>query len=158
MKRKIYILAGLAVIVDQITKLLVVFNFVLGEELTLIKNVFSFVYVRNNGGAFNIFSGNIIFLLLVSFGFIWILNKYILEKKTYLKNEIVLYGLLFGGIIGNMIDRIRVGYVIDFLAVKIFDYDFPVFNLADTFIVCSVIGLIYFTLKSGRKCKNGRDS
>ena len=72
---------------------------------------------------------------------------YYIEKNTYSKIQEVAYSFLLGGIIGNLIDRIFRGYVIDFLDFKLFGYDYPVFNLADSFIVVSIIVLIIIYIK-----------
>ena len=67
------------------------------------------------------------------------------------KLQDIFYGLLIGGILGNVIDRIIRGYVIDFIDIKIFRYDFPIFNLADTFIVISIIYIIISLFRNEAK-------
>ena len=151
MKKNIYIISIIFIILDQLTKILIVNNFTIGEELTMIKSFFSLTYVINTGGAFSIFSGSILFLILVGIIALILFDKYILEKKAYKKYELILYAMLIGGIIGNLIDRIRLGHVIDFLSFNILGYNFPVFNLADIFIVCSISLIVIITLINMKK-------
>ena len=92
----------------------------------------------------------IISLLLILF-LIYLLNKDYLSKGKNNKLLNVTYGLLFGGILGNLIDRIVRGYVIDYIGVYIFNYKFPVFNLADSFITIGVILMIISTFKEEKK-------
>ena len=69
---------------------------------------------------------------------------YFIKNETKITKFVIIeYGLLIGGILGNFIDRVVYGYVIDYLDFKIFNYDFAIFNLADTFIVIGVILLIF---------------
>lgn len=142
MKKKIYLLSIIFIIFDQITKKLIIDNFSVGQSFNIIKNFFSLTLVHNDGGAFNIFSGNIFFLVLVAIGALYLLNGFVMEQQSYKKYELGIFGMLVGGIIGNLIDRIRFNVVIDFLDFKLFGYDFPVFNFADVFIVCSIILII----------------
>lgn len=136
MKKKIYLLAGLGIIVDQITKLLS--NFYL-KDLVLIPNLFNLTYVENTGAAWGILDNNRIILICVSVITLLFINKYIKSEITFSKLSVISYGLLIGGIFGNLFDRIFRGYVIDFLNFNIFGYNFPVFNIADILIVVGVI-------------------
>lgn len=140
--KKIGLISMLCLFIDQITKLLVTSNFQLNKSIVLIDSFFNLTYVRNEGAAWSIFSGNRLFLILIGFLAIFLIYKYFIKDKSLKKIEIITYGLLLGGIIGNLIDRIIFGYVIDFLDFLIFGYNFPVFNLADTFIVISVLLII----------------
>lgn len=142
MKKKIYILSFLFVLIDQISKFLILKNLNFLETIVIIKDFFSLTLVTNNGGAFNILSGNVFFLVIIGVLSLFGLDKFILDKKIYNNNEILLYGMILGGIIGNLLDRIRFGYVVDFLDFYILGYDFAIFNLADVFIVTSVILII----------------
>ena len=86
----------------------------------------------------------IITLLIIGFVIVYIFKNY----KSLVSFEKVIYGLLLGGALGNLIDRIFRGYVIDFISVRLpFNYDFPVFNVADIAVVVSCILLVIFSLK-----------
>jgi len=131
------------VLVDQITKYLIFYNYntFLNKDFLL----FKLDYVKNYGAAFNIFSGSRIFLASISIVFSVILLYFIIRKSN--KNSINLYSYSFilGGTIGNGIDRIFNGYVIDFINLNIIN--FPVFNIADLSINIGFIFLIYSIFK-----------
>ena len=111
------------------------------ETKSIIINFFSITKVYNNGASWNLFAGYRVILIIITLIMLALLiyyqNKFILNKRN-----ILAFGLLYGGIIGNLIDRIIYGYVIDFLDFTIFGYDFPVFNFADIFIVSGIFLLI----------------
>ncbi len=131
----------LLVAVDQITKLLIVSDFALYGRKEIIKNFFSLYYVRNTGSAFS-------FLADVSWG-IYILSLislimalfiiFLIYKAASLKDFILSLSLslVAAGAIGNLIDRFRLRYVIDFLRFDFGSYTFPIFNFAD---MCAVVG------------------
>ena len=82
-------------------------------------------------------------IILIAISILILFLLYLYHKKFLLNiRNIIAFSLLFGGILGNLLDRILYGYVIDFLDFNIFGYDYPVFNLADTFIVVGIILLI----------------
>ena len=70
-----------------------------------------------------------------------------LKGKNVKKYESILYPILLGGILGNLYDRVVLGYVIDYLSFNFFGYSYPVFNLADMAIVISIIGILFFGIK-----------
>jgi len=147
----ISIISLIALLIDQITKLLVVNNIDLFDSIHIIKNFFRISYVQNTGAAWSIFSNSQMFLIITTLT-ILILFIYFLLKLDKIKNsEQIVYGILIGGILGNLIDRIRLGYVIDFLDFNFSSFNFPVFNLADTFIVISGIILIIKLMKEEKK-------
>lgn len=124
---------------DQLIKYLIVKNMYIGQEITIIKNFLNITYVTNNGAAFNILSGNTILLIALAI----IVIIYIIKNiKNLEKKERIIYEILISGILGNLIDRIFRGYVIDYIAFKIFGIEMAIFNLADTYIVCSCILLL----------------
>ena len=106
-------------------------------------------YLENRGAAFGILENKkiilmIFTLLIIGFVIVYIFKNY----KSLVSFEKVIYGLLLGGALGNLIDRIFRGYVIDFISVRLpFNYDFPVFNVADIAVVVSCILLVIFSLK-----------
>ena len=148
MKKKIGIIAVLVVLFDQISKYLVIKNFKIFESIEIIKNFFSLTYIRNYGGAWGVFQGNVLLLALISFLALTFFIKMIFKEQNMNTITIITYGLLLGGIIGNLIDRVIRGYVIDFLDFYILGYDYPVFNVADIMIVISVLLLIFEILRS----------
>lgn len=137
----ILILSLIFLIVDQISKILVV-KFLDLNSVTLIKNFFYLTYTNNTGAAFSILTDKRIFLVLAGIIIIILLIYYL--KKHQIKNTInkIAFALVIGGSIGNLIDRIIRGSVVDFIDIKIFSYNFPIFNLADTFITIGVLLLL----------------
>ena len=142
--RKFLIIITTLISLDQISK----YIFSINNEYFLNKNFFilSFNYLRNYGAAFNIFEGNRLFLSFISFLSSLILIYFIFFKESLnLGNR---YGLSFilAGSIGNGIDRIFRGYVIDFINLNIID--FPIFNIADILINIGCITLLFNYFKS----------
>lgn len=140
--KKVYIFALISLIIDQIVKILVSNYLILGQTIKIINNFFYLTYVQNKGAAFSILIGYRYILIIITFIFLYYLHKCIKKQKSFNKLEIISYGLLLGGIIGNLIDRIIYGYVIDYFDFMIFNYNFPIFNLADSFIVIGCIILV----------------
>ncbi len=142
MKKKIAIIAAICIFIDFISKLLVINNLEVNTGFNIINSFFSILYVKNTGAAWGMFSNGTMILAILSMIFLYFAIKYIYESKNISKLSIISYGMLIGGIIGNLIDRLLRGYVIDFLSFNIFGYNFPVFNIADTFIVISIILIV----------------
>ncbi len=142
MKKKIFIIGLISVIVDQISKILISLNFDVNNSVKVISSFFSITYVKNTGAAWGIFSNGTLVLALISIIFLYFFIDFIVKSDKISKINVFSYGLITGGIVGNLIDRLARGYVIDFLDFKIFSYDYPVFNIADTFIVVGIILLI----------------
>lgn len=134
-------------ILDQSVKIFINSRFVLGEAYILINNLLSILLVHNTGAAFSILSGNQVFLVIVGILALVALLLFIYQGDNYSDYEIFAYSLLFGGILGNLIDRIFYGYVIDFISLTFVDYNFPIFNIADMCIVTSVILIIIKVIK-----------
>lgn len=137
-KLKIILITSACVFFDQIIKYLIVSNFTLYKKNPIIEGFFNITYVQNRGAAWGILNNNIILLVVITVLALGLICSFIFKESNIKKLDIVLYGMLLGGIIGNFIDRIFRGYVIDFLDFIIFGYDFPVFNIADMLIVISV--------------------
>lgn len=136
------VLSLLLVVIDQISKILILNNTQLNDSIEIIKNFFYITYTHNTGAAFSILLGKRIFLILITIIVLVILFNYIKKNKITRKIELISLSLVVGGSLGNLIDRIIRGYVIDFIDIKIFGYDFPIFNIADSFITIGVILLI----------------
>ena len=135
--------ALIVLISDQYTKFLIRKNFQLNESAPLIKSILHLTYVTNTGSAFSLFQGfNSIFILfsIVVIGTILYFIKRINDEEKFMQFAL---GLLLGGTIGNIIDRILHGHVTDFIDFRIW----PVFNIADSAVSISVILLIILLWK-----------
>ena len=140
-----FILISILIILsDQLTKYIINLN-----HTSLINNdliFFSIDYVKNYGAAFNILSGSRIFLSTVSTIITLYLIYFILYKKNISNLNLLSYSLILAGTVGNGIDRIIKGYVIDFINLNFID--FPVFNIADISINVGLILIIYGLIKN----------
>lgn len=150
MNRKIFIVAVVSLLLDQITKILIGIFFTLDERIILIKNFFSLHFIENYGAAWSILNNKVDFLIIISLVAIFIIYRFMYNFKQNSRNNIA-FGLILGGIVGNLIDRVFLGYVRDFLSFKLFSYQYPIFNLADTFIVIGVFLLIIAIIKGEDK-------
>ena len=141
-KRNIIIILSivLLVILDQLTKFLVVKLIPLNNAVILIRNFLKFYYIQNTGAAFGMFSGYLILLIIITFVVLYFLYKEIKTSKIDNLNICSLV-LIISGSIGNLIDRIIYGHVIDFIDFRIINY--PIFNLADTAIVIGVFIILF---------------
>lgn len=155
MTKKIYITAIIIFIIDQISKVIISSYIGLNSSVRIIKNFFYLTYTNNTGASFGILKNSRILLIVLSIIALVILLRYIstFEETKY---NILGLGFLMGGIIGNLLDRVLFGYVRDFLNFYIIGYDFPVFNIADIFIVLGVFILIISILKG--EDSNGSNS
>ena len=133
-------------VIDQLTKYLMLDN----KKLFINKDflLFKLDFVKNYGAAFNIFSGSRIFLSLISIIFSILLIYLILRKTTLNSFDLFSYSFILGGTIGNGIDRIYKGFVVDFINLNIIN--FPVFNIADISINIGFILLLYNIFKNNR--------
>ena len=133
-------------LIDQITKYLIFHNYknVINKDLIL----FKIDFVKNYGAAFNIFSGNRIFLSSISIIFSILLIYLILRKNTLYLLDLLSYTFILGGTFGNGLDRIFRGFVIDFINLNFIN--FPVFNIADISINIGFIFLLYNIFKNNR--------
>ena len=134
------------VLIDQFTKYLIFYN----KKLFINKDflLFKLDFVKNYGAAFNIFSGSRIFLSLISILFSILLIYLIFRKNTLNLFDLYSYSFILGGTIGNGIDRIYKGFVVDFINLNIIN--FPVFNIADISINIGFIFLLYNIFKNNR--------
>ena len=144
MKKKVIIYSFIIVIVDLISKLVIDKLLKINETISIINNFFSITKVFNRGASFSMFIGYRLLFILIGIISIVVLFKYLNNFKINNRN-IFAFSLLIGGIIGNLIDRVIYGYVIDFFDFYIFGYDYPIFNVADIFIVIGVVILMIST-------------
>ena len=135
------------VAVDQWTKALTVANIALYQDVEFIPGFLGFTYVQNTGAAFSSFEGQqwlfALIFIVFTVAILWEFRKNSLKFNTF---ERWCIAAIYGGGLGNMIDRLRLGYVVDMIETKFIS--FPVFNVADCFITCGcfaiVISLIFF--------------
>ena len=138
----ITIFAFLLVLIDQIIKIFISNTMILNSSISVIDKFFSITYVQNLGAAFSILNGNRIFLIMIAIVALFIIYKFFIKDTILTKMNIFTYSILIGGILGNLIDRIIRGYVIDYLDFNIIGYNFPIFNIADIAVVIGVILII----------------
>jgi len=134
-------------ILDQVSKYLVSWQFYPGEPLPIIRGFFNLTYVRNTGAAWGIFGGWNAWLAVLS---LVILAALVVFRRSFLVDCLshrLALGLMIGGIVGNLFDRVRLGYVVDFLDFRFGSYPFPAFNVADS-AIC--IGVAIYALSSLR--------
>ncbi len=132
---------ALIVGLDQYTKYLTVANIPLGEDVSFLPGLLNLTYVRNTGAAFSSFEGQqwlfaVIFLVFTAL----ILWEYFKKSMGFTKFERWCIAAVYAGGLGNMIDRVRLGYVVDMIETSFME--FPVFNVADCFITCGCIAMM----------------
>ena len=141
-----FLLSTIVIIIDQITK-----HFIIVNNNSLINKdliFFSLDYVKNFGAAFNILNGSRIFLSILSILVTIFIIYLLLNNNNLSKIDLLSYSFILGGTIGNGIDRITKGYVIDFINLNLID--FPVFNVADLSINIGVLFIVYSFIKNKR--------
>ena len=126
---------------DQFTKYLTVANIALWEDVPFLPGLLQLTYVRNTGAAFSSFEGQQwLFALIFCVFTAMLLVEYFKKPMGFSKFERWCIFAIYGGGLGNMIDRVRMGYVVDMIETTFIE--FPVFNVADCFITCGCIGLM----------------
>lgn len=140
--KKISIITIIVILIDRLLKLVVNSTLELFVKYKVIDNFFYLFNCHNEGAAFSILNGNVFFLVIITLIALFLIIKFIKKENDYSKINTISYGLLLGGILGNLIDRVIYGYVIDYLSFIIFNYSFPVFNFADISIVVGAFLLI----------------
>lgn len=152
MKKKKYLfLIFIIFLIDQITKIIISNNINLNGSVTVIKNFFSLTYVKNTGAAFGFFSGKTLLITIISiFIFVYLLME-LIKNKSNIKIINLSFSFILGGLIGNLYDRIVLGYVRDFMDFTIFNKGFAIFNIGDAFIV---VGCFMFIIGALLEAKN----
>lgn len=150
MKRElkgIIFFSAVFLIIDQLIKFFISSKLALNESFVLIKDTLNITLAHNDGAAFSILTGNRMLLICIAvITVLWLI--YYLSKNIALDDfDIFTYSLLIGGILGNLLDRIYHGYVIDYISVIINKNYFPVFNFADICIVVSIALILLNTVK-----------
>lgn len=134
----VLILCLITVMADQVAKQAVRSGFGLGQSMPILDGFFHLTYVRNTGAAWGMLHNQTAFLALLS---AVVLVLMIVFRKFFITeswDQRVAFGLMLGGILGNMIDRIKFGWVTDFLDFRFFGHPFPTFNIADSAICIGV--------------------
>jgi signal peptidase II len=156
--RRIAMIALLVVALDQFTKQLVLRFLGYAEEKVIIGGFFKFVHWGNTGAAWSLFRGNneVLAGVAVAALLVLFLSRHHFDSRTLLSQ--VAFGLIFGGIVGNLIDRVWARHVIDFIYFYVQSHSgteigFPAFNVADS-AICTGVGLVFLiTWQSDKKAK-----
>lgn len=159
------ITAGMVILLDQATKYYVTSQFRLHESLPVIEGFFSITYIRNPGAAFGFLAGASplfrgLFFTVVTLIAVGLILFYLLKNRDSSPLPMTPLCLIFAGAVGNLVDRIRFGEVIDFLDVSIGSYHWPAFNVADSAISIGVAFLIVDMIRKRKKraLKNERNN
>lgn len=142
------------ILLDVVSKLMVMSNLKLYDIVEVIPNFLNITYIKNYGGAFNILDGSRWFFIILGVLSVVFIIKYVLIDHNISKIDMAAYSLVIAGIIGNLVDRIVYGGVIDFLSFRLLGHDFAVFNLADSFIVIGVFLILFVLIFRGDSNEN----
>jgi signal peptidase II len=138
--------AALALLADQATKAAIAEAMAVGERMPVIGDLVVLWHVRNEGAAFSLFQGGQVFFLVVT---VLAFGMLIYFQRAFRGRGVALYvvlGLILGGTLGNLLDRVRFGYVTDFISVGIGDLRWPTFNVADASIVVGILALVVYLM------------
>jgi len=137
-------------IIDQLTKWLIRLSLKPGVTITIIPHLFNILYSRNKGAAFGMFQDYSQYLTVLTFVAIFLILYLFVTTPSKDKLLRASYGMILGGALGNLYDRIIYGYVTDFLDFHIGQYSWPTFNIADSSISIAIILIIYDAIKKER--------
>ncbi len=135
---------ALCIIADQALKLWTVANLGLHESMPLLPGIVELYYIRNTGGGFSILTGHTWLLVALTVVLMGVLAALIIKKVFTHPLAVWTLTLIIGGGLGNLIDRVRLGYVVDMFNLTFMNY--PVFNIADILVVCGAIGFGFYYL------------
>jgi signal peptidase II len=144
------ILSGTVVVIDQLSKQLILRFFPQNESVEVIPGFFSLTHVRNTGGAFGLFAGEATWIRTAAFlvvscvavGILWHLYRTVARDSKWIGAG---FALILAGAIGNLIDRFRFGEVVDFLDFYFGTYHWPAFNVADS-AICGGVGILLINM------------
>ena len=148
--KKFYGITLVTILLDQLIKNGLLFFMSFGQSKVIIDGFFNITLVGNTGAAFSILSSNTVLLILISIIVLNVIYFCLIKGKDLDDFEQISYGLLVGGIMGNLIDRVIHMKVIDYLDFNLFGYNFPVFNLADIAIVVSMCLIVIQVMKGDK--------
>ena len=141
---KPWLISFLTLIADQASKRLILTTFTPGESLPLLPGALHLTYVQNTGAAFGLFKGQqIVFIGVSLLVIVWVAREFLRRPGALTSSTLWGYALVLGGAAGNLIDRLRFGFVVDFIDVRIW----PVFNIGDSAITIGVALLLWHALK-----------
>lgn len=141
------IIFAASIILDQLTKLWAIKVLKDGGSIKIIGDFLRFTYAENRGAAFSILQDQRVFFIIVTIIMLVVLAYIYFKTKNITKLSKLAIGMIAGGAIGNFIDRVRFGFVVDFIDVRFGSfYNFPIFNIADSFVVCGTILMIILIL------------
>ncbi|MGF9942396.1 signal peptidase II [Priestia megaterium] len=152
-----YLIALAVILIDQVTKWMIVKEMYYGQSITVIENFLYITSHRNKGAAWGILQGQMWFFYLITVVVVVGLIIYIQKLKKQDKWFGIALALMLGGAIGNFIDRVVRKEVVDFVNTYIFTYDFPIFNVADSALVVGVIIMFIMTLFEGKMKKEHKE-
>lgn len=155
MKKKSFIISFIVLLFDQLIKIIINNSFYYGKLAPIIPNFFYITKVYNDGAAWSVFRGKQIFLIIIAILALIVLIKYE-DSFANKKRTMIGFGLIYGGLFGNLIDRLFLNHVVDYFKVILGTYEFPIFNLADVTIVVGFV-LLLFAIYKGED-KNGNKS
>lgn len=141
----VFIILGL-VLIDQVIKFILLNTMNFYDTITIVDNFFNIKLVKNTGAAFSFLESNNTVLIIITLLILSIII-YLIVKDKFNHYEKIVISIIMGGIIGNLIDRIIYGGVIDYLSFKLFNSYMPIFNFADIVIVLGTILLGYFIIR-----------
>ena len=144
---KIYLISILVLLIDQITKVIVMNNMNVGQEIKILKNFFSLIYLTNTGAAFSTFENQRLFIIIISLFCTALIVSLMQKEKNMTKLKVLSFGILIGGMFSNLIDRVFYKHVVDFISFTFFSYKFPIFNIADIGITTGVFIYLLINLK-----------
>ena len=148
-KKLTYIITLLVLVIDYLVKFLIT-----DKSFTIITGFLSFNYTKNYGAAWSIMNNERLLLIIISIIFLICLFFYSRKFKDN-KRNIIAFGLVFGGLLGNLLDRIIFGYVRDFISLQFGSYYYPIFNVADIAIVIGILLIIIAIFK--KEDNNAKD-
>ena len=156
-KRKYYsvaLAAGLGIALDQLTKMLAVQHMKENQEIPIIPGFFDLTLRHNTGAAFSLFASKpSVFFFLISLVAIGALFYFIRQLDWDQKQQLIALGAILGGALGNLVDRIRMGSVVDFLLLYHKSISWPAFNVADSLIVIGVFVFLWYNLRQENEKK-----
>lgn len=144
----VFLFSLVIIILDQLSKQAAVKHLMYKKPFVIVENFIQLHYVENRGAAFGILQDKKIFFVIITLTVLIVTSYYLIDNYYDLhKFTRCAIALLLAGAMGNLIDRIRLGYVIDFISVRLINtYDFPVFNIADISIVVGTLFIMFLVI------------